>query len=205
MTDKTAARRRSANLPLGTLGLAFATLVAAVPADAAPKAKAQPMQVPGEKCITEKEVVAAQRAWGDGIVEIGRVYSQGGDYVAAAANHINRFYGYDLSLVMFKPTLASEEQFRPTFDSALSYFVGQNPSFPEDKGFAIKPWTKVRWKNYGIVNNSCTMAVAMGNYWFTPAAGGPETKVEYSFGYVRGPDDTLRIVVHHSSVPFSPN
>jgi hypothetical protein len=45
----------------------------------------------------------------------------------------------------------------------------------------------------------------MGNYWFTPAAGGPETKVEYSFGYVRGPDDSLRIVVHHSSVPFTPN
>ena len=205
MIDKTAARRRSMNLPLGALGLALATLVASAPAEAAPRAKPQPVQVAGEKCITEKEVVAAQRAWGDGIVEIGRVFTQGGDYVTAAANHINRFYGYDLSLVMFKPTLASEEQFRPTFDSALSYFVGQNPSFPEDKGFAIKPWTKVRWKNYGIVNNSCTMAVAMGNYWFTPAAGGAETKVEYTFGYVRAPDDTLRIVVHHSSMPFSPN
>jgi hypothetical protein len=199
------ARRLDQHLRPLLAGLAVACLVATTPVDAATKAKAQPVPVAGEKCITEKEVVAAQRAWGDGIVEIGRVYAQGGDYAAAAANHINRFYGYDLSLVMFKPTLASEEQFRPTFDSALSYFVGQNPSFPEDKGFAIKPWTKVRWKNYGIVNNSCTMAVAMGNYWFTPAAGGAETKVEYSFGYVRGPDDALRIVVHHSSVPFAGN
>ena len=185
------------------LGLS-AALLATAPVDAAPRGKVAPIPSPtGGKCITEKEVVAAQRAWGEGIIEIGRVYAQGGDYVTAAANHINRFYGYDLSLVLFKPTLASVEQFRPTFDSALSYFVGQNPSFPEDKGFAIRPWSKVRWKNEGIVNNSCTMAVAMGNYWFTPAGGGPETKVEYSFGYVRGNDDELRIVVHHSSVPFS--
>jgi hypothetical protein len=49
------------------------------------------------------------------------------------------------------------------------------------------------------------MAVAMGNYWFTPADGGPETKVEYTFGYVRGEDGALKIVVHHSSVPFNPN
>jgi hypothetical protein len=107
--------------------------------------------------------------------------------------------------VLFKPTLASVDQFRTSFDSALSYFVGGNSAFPEDKGFAIKPWTKVRWKNDGIVNNSCNMAVAMGNYWFTPASGDPETKVEYTFAYVRGEDGNLRIVVHHSSVPFNPN
>jgi hypothetical protein len=160
---------------------------------------------PAPKCITEREVVDAQKAWGEGIIAIGKTYSEGGDYTAAAASHINRFYGYDLSLVLFKPTLASVDQFRTSFDSALSYFVGGNPSFPEDKGFAIKPWTKVRWKNYGIVNNSCTMAVAMGNYWFTPADGSADTKVEYTFGYVRGEDGDLRIVVHHSSVPFNPN
>ena len=74
--------------------------------------------------------------------------------------------------MLFKPTLAAVDQFRSTLDSALSYFVGQNPSFPEDNGFAIKPWSKVRWKNYGIVNNSCTMAVAMGNYWSPPQPGG---------------------------------
>jgi hypothetical protein len=186
--------------------LALLLLVAAAPATAADAQRSRDKAPPAAaRCITEQEVVAAQKAWGEGIVEIGRVYSAGGDASAAAAEHINRFYGYDQSLVLFKPTLAADEQFRITFDSALSYFVGGNPSFPEDKGFAIKPWSKVRWKNSGIVNNSCTMAVAMGNYWFTPAAGGPDTKVEYTFGYVRGPDDKLRIVVHHSSVPFSPN
>ncbi len=154
-----------------------------------------------DQCITEQEVVAAQKAWGDGIVEIGRVYSEGGDYVAAASDHINRFYAYDLSLVLFKPTLASVDQFRASFDGALSYFVNGNPSYPEDKGFALRPWTQVRWENAGITNNSCTMAVAMGNYFFTPATG-EETKVEYTIGYIKDLNGDLRMVVHKSSLPY---
>lgn len=199
MTSFARTRPLIAALALPMIALASPSL--AKPAKSAPPVTAAPAQT----CITEREVVEAQKAWGEGIIAIGKVYREGGDYTAAAAAHINRFYGYDLSLVLFKPTLASVDQFRTSFDSALSYFVGGNPSFPEDKGFAIKPWTKVRWKNYGIVNNSCNMAVAMGNYWFTPADGGADTKVEYSFAYVRGEQGDLKIVVHHSSVPFNPN
>lgn len=147
-----------------------------------------------EKCITEREVVEAQKAWGDGIVKIGKSFSQGEDYVKVASDHIDKFYAYDLSLVLFKPTLASVEQFRASFDGALSYFVGGNPSFEEDKGFAIKPWTKVRWQNAGITNNSCNMAIAMGNYYFTPTTG-DEVKVEYTIGYIKDKNDDLKMVV----------
>lgn len=155
-------------------------------------------------CITEQEVVNAQKAWGEGIVNIGKVYSEGGDYVKEASDHINQFYAYDQSLVLFKPTLASVDQFRASFDGALSYFVGGNPSYQEDKGFAIKPWTSVRWENAGITNNSCTMAVAMGNYYFTPTTG-EEVKVEYTIGYVKDHHENLRMVVHKSSIPYSRN
>lgn len=158
-----------------------------------------------DNCITEQEVVEAQKAWGNGIVKIGRVYSNNGDYVKAASDHINEFYAYDLSLVLFKPTLASVDQFRASFDGALSYFVGGNPSYEEDKGFALKPWTKVRWENAGITNNSCTMAVAMGNYYFTPKADGDEVKVEYTIGYVKDNNEDLRMVVHKSSMPYQKN
>ena len=154
-----------------------------------------------EQCITEQEVVEAQKAWGDGIVNIGQIYSNNGDYEKAAADHINQFYAYDLSLVLFKPTLASVEQFRASFDGALSYFVAGNPSYKEDKGFALKPWKKVRWENAGITNNSCTMAVAMGNYYFTPTTG-DEVKVEYTIGYVKDQEGDLRIAVHQSSLPY---
>ena len=188
------------------LALATAALLTAACSPGYAKERPRAAAAPAEQdvnCITEKEVVAAQKAWGEGIVKIGKVYQEGGDYAAAAAAHIDQFYAYDLSLVLFKPTLASVDQFRTSFDSALSYFVGGNSAYPEDKGFAVKPWSKVRWKNVGITNNACSMAVAMGNYYFTPAAGGEETKVEYTFGYIRGTDGALKIVVHQSSVPYN--
>ncbi|MGD1842383.1 MAG: phosphoribosyl-AMP cyclohydrolase [Thermonemataceae bacterium] len=155
------------------------------------------------ECITEAEVIKAQEEWGEGIVKIGKVYTDKGDYKQAAMEHIQDLYGYDLSSVLFKPTLASVDQFRGSFDGALSYFVGGNETYPEDKGFAIKPWTNVRWENSGIINNSCNMAVAMGNYYFTTTEG-DEVKVEYTLGYVKDKDNKLRIVVHKSAMPYSP-
>lgn len=154
--------------------------------------------------ITEAEVVDAQLAWGNGIVNIGEVYTAGGDYKAVAKNHIEQFYGYDMGKVLFKPTLASDKQFRNSFDSALSYFVGDNASFPEDKGFAIKPWTNVRWENSGIINDTkSNMALAMGNYYFRTKSG-EEVKVEYTFAYMKDMDGNLKIVAHKSTLPFEP-
>ena len=77
---------------------------------------------------------------GDGGTESSRslTHRNGGDYVGVATDHINTLYGYQTGPVLFKPTLASEEQFRPTFDAALSYFVASNNVCPEDEGFAIR-------------------------------------------------------------------
>lgn len=153
--------------------------------------------------ITEKDVVNAQKAWGEGIVKIGEIYTSGGDYTKAAAEHIEKFYGYDMSKVLFKPTLAADKQFRRTFDGALSYFVGNNATYPEDKGFAIKPWINVRWENEGIINNDQgNMAVAMGNYYFK-TQDGEEVKVEYTFAYVKDSNGDLKIVAHKSALPYS--
>jgi hypothetical protein len=44
--------------------------------------------------------------------------------------------------------------------------------------------------------------MAMGNYFFTTTEG-DEVKVEYSFGYERGEDGDLMIVLHHSSLPYA--
>lgn len=154
--------------------------------------------------ISESEVIDAQQAWGDGIVSIGKVYTEGGDFKTAAKNHIEEFYGYDMGKVLFKPTLAADKQFRNSFDAALSYFVGDNATYPEDKGFAIKPWTNVRWENAGIINDKqSNMALAMGNYYFTTTEG-DEVKVEYTFAYVRDKDGKLKIVAHKSALPYEP-
>ena len=149
--------------------------------------------------ISEQAVIDAQRAWGEGIVAIAGIHADGGDYTARAKEHINDLYAYGETKVMFKPTMAAEDQFRGTFDGALSYFIGQDGT--EDKGFAISGWTKVRWENHGIYTSD-TSAMAMGNYYFT-GPDGNETKVEYTFGYVLV-DGDLKIILHHSSLPYRP-
>merc|ERR1719169_143530 len=147
-------------------------------------------------------IEAAQKAWGDGIVNIAAAHTSGGNYVQTATDHINTLYAYGLSPVLFKPTLAAEEQIRSTFDKALSYFVANNNASPEDKGFAIKGWTAVRFENEGIITVG-SVGMAMGNYFFT-TPGGNETKVEYSFGYMLDADGNVRINLHHSSMPYAP-
>ena len=154
--------------------------------------------------ITEAEVQAAQQAWGEGIVAIGKTFTDKGDYRARAQEHIAKHYAYgDDQTILFKPTLAAEDQFRESDAEALSYFVGTEGT--EDGGFAIAPYTAVRWENNGtVISDSGDMAVAMGNYYFT-GQDGNETKVEYSFAYERGDDGELDIVLHHSSMPYSAN
>ena len=151
--------------------------------------------------ITEADVVAAQTEWGNGIVAIASVHSEGGDFAARATEHVETLYAYGDTAVMFKPTLAAEDQFRETFDEALSYFIGTEGS--EDSGFAIKGWTNVRWESNGIYTDD-ESAMAMGNYFFT-GPDGSETKVEYSFGYVLDEAGDLKINLHHSSLPYAPN
>ena len=149
--------------------------------------------------LTPDRVTAFKTAWGEGIVNIGKVHTAGGDYEAAARQHILDFYAYGNDIVLFNPTLASDDQFRGTFDEALSYFVGG--SIAEDGGFAIAPYTDVRWENEGT-SITGDIALAMGNYYFTTMSG-DEVKVEYTFGIEEMEDGELKIVLHHSSLPFT--
>lgn len=151
--------------------------------------------------LTADRVTELKKAWGKGIVEIGTVYTKGGDYKAAAKAHIEKFYAYGKENVLFKPTLAREDQFRGTFDEALSYFVGGK--LAEDGGFAIAPYTNVRWENEATTING-DMALTMGNYYFAKADGS-EVKVEYTFGMKQMENGELKIVLHHSSLPYSAN
>ena len=149
--------------------------------------------------VTVAKVKDAQRAWGKGIVAIATAHTNGGDYVGLATNHVNTLYAYQMGPVLFKPTLAAVDQFRPTFETALSYFVASNNACPEDKGFAIQGWTDVRFENSDVIIDGNT-ALAMGNYFFTSPEGA-EVKVEYTFGYIEDGNGDLRIQLHHSSMP----
>lgn len=154
-----------------------------------------------QQVISEEEISKAQQVWGEGIVTIGKASTDGGDFTKAAENHIAALYAFQAGTVLFKPTKAGVDQFRLTKEAALSYFVGGNDKFQEDKGFALHPWTKVRFENAANYIHG-NYAVAMGNYFFTQT-NGEEVKVEYTFGYLKGDDGTLKINLHHSSLPFS--
>lgn len=154
---------------------------------------------------TKEHVLEAQQKWGQAIVKIGEL-SQNLNFEELKAETIkilDDLYAFTCCKVLFKPTKASNIQFRNSDDAALSYFIGGNSEFPEDKGFALQPWTAVEFENSDIIINK-TSAIAMGNYYFTDKSG-EKTKVEYTFGYMLGKNDELKIELHHSSLPFSEN
>ena len=150
----------------------------------------------------KKLILDFQSKWANGIVEIGKTKNNFEESSSVTSKFINEQYDFQNGNVQFKPTKASENQFRNDFDSALSYFIGNNPNFSEDSGFALKPWVNVEFKNESI-NIYGDIGIAMGNYFFTDE-NGAKTKVEYSFVYKRV-GDSLKIVLHHSSLPYSSN
>ena len=162
---------------------------------------------PPRAAITEAEVNAAQQAWCDGLVKIGKVHKEGGDYKAVANQVIDDLYDYKEGKVFFKPTLASgKNTFRPTHDGALSYFIGGNKDFPEDSGFALKEWTKVSYDNNAAENGiqiHGDIAITMGNVYLTNSQG-QEVMVDKTFVFRRGKDDKLRLCTHKSALPFVP-
>ncbi len=158
--------------------------------------------------ITEAEVNAAQQAWCEALVAIGKTHTEGGDAKALAEKVLTEAYDYDNGKVFFKPTLAfGPNTFRNTKEGALAYFVGGNSKFPEDKGFALTPWVKARYDNAGEGNNGIqiygNLAITMGNVWVT-SKDGKEVMVDKTWVFKKGTDGKLRIVVHKSALPFAP-
>lgn len=152
--------------------------------------------------ISEADVLAAQRAWGEALVKISTDYESGGIAAAKATAEkvLDSAYGYDLGPVLFKPTLTTAPQtFRTTRAGALAYFVGNDPAYPADTGFALKGWRSVEIRNAAIYLNGDT-AMSMGNVLITDK-NGKVTTVDKTWGYVRDDKGALRIVLHHSSLP----
>jgi len=156
--------------------------------------------------ISAKECQEALREWCDGVIKIGKVYAEGGDYRKASLDHVRKTYGFDCladgNQILFKPTLGSDVAFRSDVDEFVSYFAGAGVC-AEDKGFALKPWSSIRFDVHGCHSLGDT-AIVSGPYWFKDVAG-DETKVEFSLAFVRSPHDgKLKIVLHHSSLPYTP-
>jgi len=131
--------------------------------------------------ISLKDIENIQKEWGDSLVKLGSLKKNREACEKEAESLINKLYGYNNGTVLFKPTKAKDNQFRLTFEGAKSYFIGKNNDFSEDKGFALQPWTNVRFENASVILNE-NNALAMGNYFFREIDGNV-VKVEYTFGY----------------------
>lgn len=161
-----------------------------------------------ETVITYAEVNAAQQAWCDALVQIGKLKEEGGDYKAFASEVLSSAYNYDSGKVFFKPTLTFGDQtFRNDKKGALAYFIGGDPDYPNDKGFALKPWVKARYSNTGNDNEGIqiygSVAITMGNVWVTDKDGN-EVMVDKTWVFRKGKDGKLKIIVHKSALPFTP-
>ena len=159
--------------------------------------------VANEAEITAEQVKAAQIAWGEALVRISRDYAEGGIELARATAEevLDTAYGFQMGQVLFNPTLTTYPQsFRSTREAALAYFVGHDPDFPDDSGFALAGWTDVEIRNHAIFIQG-DVAKTMGNVHITNAAG-EVTTVYKTWGFVRDEAGDLRIMLHHSSLPF---
>lgn len=155
--------------------------------------------------IDKADISNARKAWGDGIVAISHAYETGGIVEArkAAGKVLDGLYGFEFGPVLFKPTLSGGNQtFRSTKDGALSYFVGHDPNYPQDGGFGIKYWREVSSETSAVFIEG-NIAMWMGWVTLTDKNGGL-VKVDKSWGYKKDADGALKIVLHHSSIPYAP-
>lgn len=155
--------------------------------------------------ITTDDLAAARNAWGAGLIAIAKAYDEGGIDAArpVAEGVIDGGYGYNLGPVLFKPTMASGDQtFRPNREGALAYFVGHDANYPLDGGFGLKGWREMdSVTSASFIDGD--VGLWMGWVRLTDKDGNL-TQVDKSFGYKKDADGVLRIVLHHSSLPYQP-
>lgn len=156
------------------------------------------------QAITEAEVLGAQKAWCQALIDINTAYEKGGQKAAKdlAEKVIDAAYGYQMGAVLFKPTLTVAPQtFRTTRAGAVSYFVGGDSNFAKDTGFALKGWKQCEAKNAAVFIAGDS-ASTIGNVVMTDK-NGKVTTVDKTWKYVKDDAGKLRIVLHHSSLPYS--
>ena len=153
--------------------------------------------------IVQQDILKALNDWGESLIAISRVYENDGlaSAQAIAEQTLDRLYGFELGPVLFKPTLSGGPQtFRLTKIGALSYFIGNDPEYPNDSGFGIKFWRSVKSETSAtFIQND--VAMWMGRVSFIDKNNWT-IKVDKSFGYIKDKNGDLKIVLHHSSLPF---
>jgi hypothetical protein len=141
-------------------------------------------------------------SWGKGLLAIAAAKRNGEDYESLARSIISKHYAYETGEVLFKPTLASTNTFRKTFDGALSYFVAGSSRFEEDNGFALVDWKDIEFEIAGFYAQNGT-ALIMGNKHLSKS-NGEKVVANFSMALIQDMNGQLKIKLHHSSLPYQP-
>lgn len=150
--------------------------------------------------VTRAAMIDALNTWGKSLVSISRAHAEKGDYTKIAKEVIAKNYNYHRAPVLFKPTLAQENTFRLTEEGALSYFVGGNSKYREDRGFALNDWAEVNFDVAGVHEGE-GYGLVMGNKHLFNSKG-EKTVANFTMAFVPDYDGSLKICLHHSSLPF---
>ena len=148
--------------------------------------------------MNKKIVEGFMNSWTAGVIEIGRMHQEGGDFTLSAENFIEKHYAFSDENILFKPTFTSENIFRNTKDEALSYFIKGDIS--EDKGFALKPWERIELDELNCLLEE-NLTASMGTLLFKPLNEEEVTKVAFTFIFTMI-NNSLKIKIHHSSPIF---
>ena len=148
--------------------------------------------------MIQEDIINIQKEWASGIVKMGELSNDRDSLESFTSSFLDKIYDFD-NQVLFKPTKATNEQFRNSKSSAYSYFIaGDDRECQEDNGFALSKWTEIFFDNSNIIINE-DIAIAMGNYTFKNEVS--KIKVEYSFVY-KNYGNEIKIILHHSSLPY---
>ena len=153
--------------------------------------------------IKETDLTNAIAQWSNGLISISATYEEKGleQATSIASEMLDRLYGFEFGPILFKPTLSGGEQtFRTTKQGTLSYFVGHDPCYPSDLGFGIKFWREVKSETSAMIIEE-NVAMWMGWVTFTNKHD-DMIKVDKSFGFRKSQSGDLKIVLHHSSLPY---
>jgi hypothetical protein len=166
--------------------------------------------------IRIEDVEKAQHDWCEGLKKISRAYHYEEDYHDAVDKMLAALYDFaDGGRVFFRPTLAKYPfSFRTTIEGTRSYFIGEDPAFPEyeDGGFATNTyWVEATFSNeiegrkaIQITENG-TVAVAMGNVFLRAEGADKDVIVDKLFVYRRDTRCNLKLIAHMSAKRNEPS
>ena len=151
-----------------------------------------------------KKIAIIQKSWATGIINIGKAYLEKKDYLSPTKALLDDLYFFKKEKVLFKPTKASDRPFRSKKSEFISYFIGHNKVSDEDTGFALEPWKSIEYNNFDYAEFD-NILISMGTYTFADYQA-KKVKAEFSFGYILDKEEKkLKIIFHHSSLPFNNN